>query len=69
MWQSGIPFRKHRDSGRREPVSHIKDIYTSTEIIRAIIFVQASFYGNLQTCRTPQRISFKCHILKPRYLK
>ena len=28
MGQLGIPFRGHRDSGRLEPVSDIKDIYT-----------------------------------------
>ena len=32
----GIPFREHRDSGRLEPVSNIKDVDTSTGNFRAI---------------------------------
>ena len=30
MGQLGIPFRRHLDSGRLEPVCDIKDINTST---------------------------------------
>ena len=37
MGQLGIPFRGHRDSGRLEPVSDIKDIDTSTGNFRAIL--------------------------------
>ena len=39
MGQLGVPFRGHRDSGRFEPVSNIKDIDTSTENFRAILQV------------------------------
>ena len=35
--QLGIPFRRHRDSGCREPVSDIKDIDTSTEKFRIVL--------------------------------
>ena len=34
--QFGIPFRGHRDSGRLEPISDIKDIDTSTAIFRSM---------------------------------
>ena len=37
MGQLGILFRGHRDSGRLEPVSDIKDIDTSTGNFRAIL--------------------------------
>ena len=37
MGQLGIPFRGHRDNGRLEPVSDIKEIDTSTENFRAIL--------------------------------
>ena len=35
--QLGIPFRGHRDSGRLEPVSDIKDIGTSIGNFRATL--------------------------------
>ena len=44
MRQLGIPFIRHRDSGRLQPVSDIKDINTSTENFRAIL--QLHFMGN-----------------------
>ena len=37
MGQLGIPFRGHRDIGRLEPVSNIKNIDTSTGNFRAIL--------------------------------
>ena len=37
MGQLGIHFRRHRDSGRLEQVSDIKDINTSTGNFRAIL--------------------------------
>ena len=44
MKQLGIPFREHRDSGRLEPVSDIKDINASTGNFRAIF--QLHYMGN-----------------------
>ena len=44
MGQLGIPFKRHRDSGRLESVSDIEDKITSTRNFRAIL--QLHFMGN-----------------------
>ena len=57
MEQLSVPFRGHRDGGRLEPVSDMKDMNLSTGSFRAILHLH-SIYGKLQTCRAPQKISF-----------
>ena len=46
MGQLGILYRGHRDNGRLEPVSDIKDINTSTGNFRAILGLQLHATGN-----------------------
>ena len=58
----GIPFRGHRDSGRVEPVTEIKDIDTSTGNYRAILQLHAMG-------KVFKRISFECYMFKSRYSK
>ena len=54
--QSGISFVEHRDSGRLDPVSDIKDINNINRKFTS--YITALFYGKLRTCCAPQKISF-----------
>ena len=63
MWQFGIPFRRHWDSGRLEAVNDIKDINTSTGNFRAILHLHSM--GNLELAANLKESPFNATYLSP----
>ena len=63
MWQFGIPFRRHRDGSRLEPVSDIKDIDTTTGNFRAIL--QLHCMGNSELAEHLRKSSSNVTYLSP----
>ena len=63
MGQLDIPFRGHRDSGRLEPVSGIKDIEASTRNFRAIL--QLPFVENSELAAHLKESSSNATYLSP----
>ena len=63
MGQLGIPLRGHRDSGRLETVSDIKDIDTSTENFRTTL--QLDFMGNSELVAHLKNSPFNAAYLTP----